>query len=215
MFNSDPIEEFGNPASTAVRIFWILFSMLFLPAIMLKICNSSPMALLISSGFGVLGGIAPAKKLMLKKINFQDLLSIACTVVIILFSVAILTACWKFILTTMHISYPEKQFLAKLISETNWQGRAMVFCATCLFAPFSEEVLFRRIIYGIWQKHHPQSAFIGTAIVFSLIHFFLPGIPGLFFMGIAFQYIFLRRKNLWCAYLTHFFVNVCAFIVNI
>ncbi len=215
MFNTDCLKECGKIRGVAFRIIWVLFSMLILPSIMLKICDNPPAALFISSFAGVVACIASAEKLVLKKITAKDSLYILCTFAIILFSVAILTATWKFILAKADISCPEKQALVELIANSNFQGRAMIFAATCLFAPFTEEVLFRRIIFDIWHKHHPKTAFAGTALFFSVIHFFLPGIPGLFFMGMAFQYIFLRRQNLWCACLTHALVNISAFAVNI
>lgn len=198
-----------------LRIIWILFSILILPSMILKFCNHPPSALFISSFSGLLGCILSPRQLGLRKISCRDIRYTLGAVAIILLSAALLTASWKFILNKMHLFYSEKQLLAEMISSSGRGSLVMIFAATCIFAPFTEEVLFRRMIFGIWRSCHKKSAFLGTSALFSLIHFFILGIPGLFFMGMAFQHIFLRRKNLWCACLAHCLVNLAAFAVNI
>ena len=48
------------------------------------------------------------------------------------------------------------------------------------------------------------------SLIFSLIHFFLLGIPALFVMGLTFQVIYLVRRNLLSAMLMHSVVNLAA-----
>ena len=89
-----------------------------------------------------------------------------------------------------------------------------MYVSVCIITPIVEEVLFRRLIYGIIQKYSALAAFAGTALIFALVHFFVPGLPGLFILGCGFQFIFLFRKNLACAMLAHAIVNSLAFFAN-
>ena len=77
-------------------------------------------------------------------------------------------------------------------------------------APFSEEIFFRRVLFGLLRPMGVVSSILLTSLIFSLIHFFLLGIPALFVMGLTFQVIYLVRRNLLSAMLMHSVVNLAA-----
>jgi membrane protease YdiL (CAAX protease family) len=63
--------------------------------------------------------------------------------------------------------------------------------------------MFRRCLYGLLLKIGAPAAFVGTAVIFSAAHGFLPGVPGLFFIGMVFQIVNNTTRNLWCSVICH------------
>jgi membrane protease YdiL (CAAX protease family) len=211
--------ELHPPVSESIpgvwlRIWWMFAAMLLLPT-GLGYCGCSGVAAVILAGLcGLSAGIMPLRLTGLRLMSWRDIgASFAVAAIIILISAAA-TAVWKIVLNIFHIEFPEKQQLAVLISDLSGFELLTLFIALCIVSPLLEELLFRRMIYEKWYELHADTAFVGTALLFSVIHVFLAGIPGLFILGCGFQYIYLRQKNLCCAVLTHSLVNICAFAVN-
>ena len=81
-------------------------------------------------------------------------------------------------------------------------------------APITEELLFRRFIFGFLA---PRCGFIAalliTAFLFAFIHFSIYSFPALFMLGIAFQLIYLKFGSLYPAIFMHAFNNAIALCV--
>ncbi len=206
--------EFVPVAGAGFRILWISAALLLFPGILCRFLVPH-WALLLA---GLSGGFAlfmPLKNFPCKRLTVKDIYVMAAAFPGLMLSSALVTELWKKLLSGAGISFPEKQSLAEMISTSSAADAAVLFAAVCIVTPCLEETLFRRLIYSLWHKIHPASAFAGTALLFAAIHFFVTGLPGLFVLGCGFQYVFLKCRNLACAVIVHALVNCTAFFVNI
>ncbi|PIC63137.1 CPBP family intramembrane metalloprotease [Sporosarcina sp. P13] len=84
-----------------------------------------------------------------------------------------------------------------------------------IFAPFLEEVVFRRILFGgLYTKTNFLIAAIFSGVVFSLVH----GEPQHLLMylmpGLAFAFIYYRTKRLLTPIIAHFLMNSFVTVVQ-
>ena len=119
---------------------------------------------------------------------------------------------WRRILTSLNIPFEAEQAAFDIVRNSRGAEVWQLFFALCVFAPLIEELLFRRIVYGFLLRFGGVIAFSVTALIFSLCHFFLAGLPGLFVLGLGFQFMYLRYRNLGAAVMLHALVNMCAFV---
>lgn len=87
---------------------------------------------------------------------------------------------------------------------------ALLLVGAVIVAPVVEEIGFRRVLFGLFRPLGAWPAILMSCAVFSLVHGFLLGIPGLFLLGFLFQYAYLRTRNLTAAVLLHMVVNLIA-----
>ncbi len=139
-----------------------------------------------------------------------DWLLLLQTLVILLAVNAVLTTLWTGLLRYLGISCAMQQEVAQFIARAPW-GMAlwMVFSVTVL-SPLFEEMLFRRLLYGLLLPLGEKTAFAGTALLFAGIHGFATGFPALLMMGLAFQYVYRRSGNFLLPCLLHASVNFIA-----
>ena len=83
---------------------------------------------------------------------------------------------------------------------------------TIIFAPIGEEIVFRRMLYGLLMPLGSVKALLLTAFLFSIAHFYLVGIPGLFFLALILQLLYLNTRNLWCPIQVHVIFNALSFV---
>ncbi len=149
-------------------------------------------------------------KLGIRGLTFQDLSWSLLGFGVILFGSAQLNFIWGRLLELLNISYAEKQSLLKIAEQTGW-GRFLILGAVVvILVPVSEEVFFRRGLYGVLRPLGAWTALIVTSLLFSAVHFFLLGFPSLFLMGLVFQLVYLKTRNLAAAITTHALVNLLA-----
>ena len=97
----------------------------------------------------------------------------------------------------------------------------LIFVAV-LMAPLSEELLFRRVLFGrLWAVGKPMAGLVASSLLFALMHE-IPGTTSapwpmnlvllLFYalMGASFAWIYRRRGTLWAAILAHATNNLLA-----
>lgn len=125
-----------------------------------------------------------------------------------LLAVGIVTALWQAGLDTLDIPYNKKQYLLELVPEMSVMELLFLGIMVCILAPLTEELMFRRLIYSLLLPAGFATAFWGTALLFSLLHFFIAGIPGLLILGVVFQFIYLYTHNWWSAVILHGLVNL-------
>ncbi len=83
--------------------------------------------------------------------------------------------------------------------------------AAVIIAPISEEILFRRVIYGfVAARIGITGSIIFTSLLFAMIHDSFVQFPALFLLGIAFQLMYLHFHSLYAALLLHFLNNAAA-----
>lgn len=103
----------------------------------------------------------------------------------------------------------------RVLEETMATSPWLLLLAAVLLAPFAEELLFRRVLFGrLWAAGKPLIGMWLTGLLFALMH----EIPGtgdnpwyaslvllLFYtgMGVGFAWIYRRHGTLWAAILAH------------
>ncbi|MBQ9503147.1 MAG: CPBP family intramembrane metalloprotease [Lentisphaeria bacterium] len=123
---------------------------------------------------------------------------------------AAVNALWKLLLKDCGIPYAEEQALMVLAKNIHGMDFVLLALLVTIPVPIAEELLFRRILYALLLPAGRGFAVIACAAVFSAVHLYLAGIPGLFIVGAGFQLLYLRRKNLAVSILCHLLFNACA-----
>ena len=109
---------------------------------------------------------------------------------------------------------PEPSNLQMLEQALAFSPLLLIFVAV-LMAPLSEELLFRRVLFGrLWAAGKPMAGLVASSLLFALMHE-IPGTTSapwpmnlvllLFYalMGASFAWIYRRRGTLWAAILAH------------
>lgn len=77
-----------------------------------------------------------------------------------------------------------------------------------LFAPFLEEVVFRRILFGgLYRKTNFWIAAIASAVVFAAVHNELQHLLMYLMPGLAFAFVYYKTKRLLTPMIAHFLMN--------
>ena len=110
------------------------------------------------------------------------------------------------------LSVDKEQHLAKSLREASLSEIIIIGITTIIFAPLGEEIVFRRMLYGLLLPLGSVKALFLTSFLFSIAHFYLVGIPGLFFLAIILQLLYLHTRNLWCPIQVHMIANSLSFV---
>jgi|GEM_PF-1690655 len=104
---------------------------------------------------------------------------------------------------------PEPQEIILLYLRTDsFYLMFIIFFLSCIVAPFSEELIFRGMIYaGLKQRFSIPLSMILSSLIFALLHNEIFVMAGLFAFGIFLSYLFEKHKNLWLSISVHFFNN--------
>lgn len=110
------------------------------------------------------------------------------------------------------VSVKEKQPLTESLQDASLLEIIIIGITTILFAPIGEEIVFRRMLYGLLIPFGSVNALLLTSFLFSVAHFYLVGIPGLFFLALILQLLYLNTRNLWCPIQVHVIFNALSFV---
>lgn len=107
---------------------------------------------------------------------------------------------------------PESEFLNEFTSMAN-NNFLYFFISATLYAPFTEELLFRGIILnGLLGKYSAKISIPISALIFACAHFnFHQGVNA-FILGLALGYIFYKTKSLYLTIFCHFINNLIALV---
>ncbi|HEY9683585.1 MAG TPA: CPBP family intramembrane glutamic endopeptidase [Drouetiella sp.] len=74
----------------------------------------------------------------------------------------------------------------------------------CLVAPFTEEIMFRGLLFG-WLRYRFGSlpAILVSSLLFAMWHFDLNGFVQYFSLGLVLASVYNRTRNLWLSMLIH------------
>ena len=202
--------------SGSVCAFGLLtFSVFILPLLVQKTLGyrlGMPDILLFSAMPGICAyGFFTASRLPVKFLKGEEVGSFIFWSVLTLLAAGAVTFLWRMILTVLNIPFEAEQVAFEVIRNSRGADLWKLFFGLCVFAPLIEELLFRRIVYGFLLRWGWGIAFAGTALLFSMCHFFLAGVPGLFVLGLGFQFMYLKYRNLGAAVMLHSLVNLSAF----
>lgn len=124
----------------------------------------------------------------------------------------VLTEGWRALLDRCGIPYQPEQDLLQAIPDASPAVLIALGAVVVVAVPAAEEIFFRRILFGLLRPLGAWRAVLLTSLIFSLVHFFLLGVPALFVMGLGFQLAYLLRRNLAAAMLAHGLVNLYALV---
>ena len=216
-FDARPWDNAAVPLIDRVAAMVLLFGSVF---IMPPVVNcflgdrlDVPDVLIFSALPGVIAyRLIPVSAIPLRRVALADIKWCALVIIPLLLTVGIVTVGWTSLLELFHIPFMVKQPWLTVIKEYHGVQLVQLFFGLCVLPPVVEELLFRRLIYGELLRFGAVTAFVVTAVLFSVCHFFVAGIPGLFVLGVAFQLMFLKQKNLAAAMVLHGLVNSAAFL---
>jgi membrane protease YdiL (CAAX protease family) len=80
----------------------------------------------------------------------------------------------------------------------------VVVFATVILAPVAEEIFFRGVAFTAWTREYGRRrAYLGSAVVFALIHLSLPSVLPIFLLGLGLAWVYERTRSLLSAILIH------------
>ena len=153
-------------------------------------------------------------KVGLRKVGFREFLLCVGALLIILAGSAFLTAFWQQILEYFKVPFEKEQALLQLVRGSDLATLLKLLLLTAGLVPVLEELVFRRALYSILLKLGAPVALVGTSVIFGAAHGFLLGFPGLCFMGLTFQCVANRTRNLWCSIILHAMLNATVLLVT-
>ena len=196
------------------------FSCIITPLPQLVISSRSTVAMLLTACIGPVCGVLLMGWFLLKtgekniltfaRLKFLDLKYCIGGTFLIIFFAGLASAVWKSFLSACHIPFAENQYLMTLAQNANGLEFVLLAFLVIVPVPIAEELLFRRILFAALLPQGPIIAWLGTAAVFAAAHLFLAGLPGLFIIGLGFQYLYIRRQNLTVSIVSHGLLNACA-----
>ena len=97
----------------------------------------------------------------------------------------------------------------ELLTACSWPGFAVIAFGALVLAPLGEEIIFRRIIFCYASKY---VSVIGAAVIsstlFAAAHFNIRHFAGLFILGLALQFLYIRSRSLYPCIALHFLQNL-------
>ena len=99
---------------------------------------------------------------------------------------------------------------------SSYYSFAIIAFGAIIIAPFTEELLFRRVIFSFTkEKTTLIFATVFTSLIFAAIHGSLVQLPGLFILGLAMQMLYSYHKSLIISILFHALHNSVAMSIGL
>ena len=175
-------------------------------------------AVLISELLGIavlLAGwrvISSGRESGLRKLSREELLWVSGGLFVAVMGTGILTGFWGNILEFFKIPHSESQEVVDMFRRGGWAVRCMIAVTAVLVVPLFEELLFRKTLFGCFAGLGNIPAMVLTSVIFGVVHFFLLGMPGLCWIGLVFQILYLATGNIMVNTAAHGLLNFCALI---
>lgn len=105
----------------------------------------------------------------------------------------------------------QQEFIAPASQGFTWAGLIIMLIAMGVLVPFTEEILFRGVLYGALRTHWGvPAATVGSAAVFGLLHFEPILVVATFVMGVFFARAYQHSGSLWSSIAMHSALNCAA-----
>lgn len=96
-----------------------------------------------------------------------------------------------------------------LLKSCAWPGLTIIAFGALVLAPVGEEIIFRRVIFCFASKYVSVSgAAVISSAAFAAAHFNIRHFAGLFILGLALQFLYIRSRSLYPCMLLHFLQNL-------
>jgi membrane protease YdiL (CAAX protease family) len=91
-----------------------------------------------------------------------------------------------------------------LLESPGLRERAAVSAIAVIAAPVTEELIFRGCLYGVVRAQWGRTAaLVVTSVLFALIHWHAPALPGLTLVGLGLALVYERCGSLWAPIAMH------------
>ncbi len=118
---------------------------------------------------------------------------------------------YLFLLRWFHLSEPKQRIVSFLRPDFPLWLQALGFLVVVIFAPLSEEILYRNVLAKALEKRFGlHLAALFSAFLFAAAHFELKSLVPLAFLGYVLALIFLRTRSLPLSIIIHSLNNLFA-----
>ncbi len=157
-----------------------------------------------------------AGKLSREKFSFPFFKKTVKTFVLLQIGVMGLMLATQLILKLLDIDFEPEQAVMRRFRESGTAGRIALAVAVTTVIPLTEELFFRRLLFGcILPYTGTAAAAVIVSVIFGAAHGFAAGFPALCWIGLCFQWIYLKTGNFACPVLLHSMVNALSCAVTL
>lgn len=132
---------------------------------------------------------------------------------------AVLPAAWALQLLSMavlqQLNLPaDVQVAVQVLQETtDWRRQLGLAVVALVLAPPAEEALFRGLLFGtLHRAGHPRLAWIGTTLLFALVHANAASFPALVLLALLLTWLYRQTANLLAPIAAHAVFNALNFL---
>ncbi len=86
--------------------------------------------------------------------------------------------------------------------------------AIVIFPALMEEIMFRGLIFSVFERESARAAILFTTIIFALLHHGFQFILGNLFLGAVLALILYKANSIYAAMLYHFVSNLFALVID-
>ena len=153
--------------------------------------------------FGALAG-----KLGIRGFRRGDLSPIFVGLAVVCLTHLCVSPLWGGALHALGVDYAASQDFIRLCRGAAPLRFAALAAVAGVLIPVAEELVFRRLVFGMLRPLGALPALLTASLIFSVLHFFLYGFWALWVLGGAFQWIYLRTGNLAACIAAHMAFNI-------
>jgi membrane protease YdiL (CAAX protease family)/Flp pilus assembly protein TadD len=129
------------------------------------------------------------------------------------FAIGLVAGAYSAVVTSFTHSKPEPRNI-RLVLDLVREHRALAAIAVAVLAPFTEETLFRGLLYGALSKWlKPLPTILVTSVVFGAVHMDLVYFFPLFLIGVLLGWARYASKSIWFPIGIHMVQNSIAFAI--
>ena len=97
---------------------------------------------------------------------------------------------------------------------TDIYGITLYLLQFTILPSIMEEILFRKVMLSRLSKYSNSTKVIVSSLFFAVLHFSLPSLPSIFFIGIILSYLTLRYRSIFPSVVLHFIHNLSSLLLN-
>jgi len=117
------------------------------------------------------------------------------------------------IFSKFHIKVETQKIISFYLKTNSIKLLFFLFFLSCFVAPFTEEIIFRGLLYKSLRKETSFIiAVVLNSLIFALFHNTLFTLAGIFILGCILSILFEKKNSIWPSVGLHFFNN---FFTNI
>ena len=121
------------------------------------------------------------------------------------------TVLWMMLLEALHIPYAS----SGLDLPTTTQGATLMVLSVAVLPGVCEEFLFRGAMLGAFERLGTKKAIVLTAVLFTLWHGSLSGVPAELFTGLMLGYVAFAFDSVYAAITYHTVHNAAIVLMNV